>query len=68
MPALVKITELEAAINAFKKAYPACSPERENGMNLLATLYGIQIYERSSQFNLDHQPAVVQSLLIKWLT
>ncbi len=68
MPLLVKIVELEAAINAFKLAHPTNSPERESGMIMLATLYGLQIYNRASLFDLNQQPAVVQSLLWAWLS
>ncbi len=68
MPNFVKITELEDAINAIKKAHLNDSPVSEGEMKLMATLYGIQIYERASQFDLDQQPAAIQSLLNKWLS
>jgi hypothetical protein len=64
---MIKIIELEAVINTFKRANPAVSPARSDVLSLLVTLYGTLIYQRGDRFDLDQQTPACRRLLKNWM-
>jgi hypothetical protein len=66
MTTVINISQLEDAINHYKRSRPFADGVLPLELRLMATLYGEMIYYRMARVDLSTQAAPVQVLVMHW--
>lgn len=67
MKALLTISELENAINRFKRAHSLLDYTLPADLRLMATLYGRMIYQRLTSYDLALESTTTQQVVERWI-
>jgi hypothetical protein len=66
MENMLRIGQLEDAINRCRNTEPYSNGVLPPDMRALATLYGLMIFNHLETISLNAQPATLQQLIAKW--
>ncbi|MBZ2207186.1 DUF3717 domain-containing protein [Massilia soli] len=67
MPNIITITQLETVINRVREVAPPVNYILSPDLRALAEVYGRMIGEHAESIDLDHEPAALRHVVLKWL-